>query len=117
MVWDAPFALGDGQVACREGLALLEPQRSFGPLCALPVQRLGNAARPSRFAGFQDAHCRFRSGMAAGDAQPRPDRSRASDLKSRAAPLLCGAIVPGAEGELGVVVGATPVPDGPGSPQ
>src|SRR5262245_354923 len=71
-----------GQVPCRERLALLEPQRRIGPLCALPVQRHGNAARPSRLPGLQAAHRRFRSGMAGSRAQPRPDRKRARGLKA-----------------------------------
>src|SRR5262252_717631 len=82
MVWNASFAPGDGQVPCRERLALLEPRRRIGPLCALPVQRHGNAARPSRLPGLQAAHRRFRSGMAGSRAQPRPDRKRARGLKA-----------------------------------
>src|SRR5215510_4907747 len=82
MVWNASFAPGDGQVPCRERLAFLEPQRRIGPLCALPVQRHGNAARASRLPGLQAAHRRFRSGMAGSSAQPRPDRKRTRGLKA-----------------------------------
>src|SRR5262249_6537653 len=80
MVWSAPLAFGDGQARCRERLALLEPQRSVGPLCALPVRRYGKAASASRLPGLQAAHRRLRCGMAEGDAQPGPDRNRASGM-------------------------------------
>src|SRR5215472_5370702 len=83
MVWNPPFAFGDGQVPLRERLAVLESQRRVDPLCALPVQRHGNAARAARLLGFQAAHCRFRSSMAGSSAQPRLDRERARGLKPR----------------------------------
>src|SRR5262249_8225773 len=81
MVRDAPFAAGDREVSSRERLALLEPQRPIGALRVLSVQGYGGGAQRARRPGLQGAGRRFRPGLAAHCAQPRPGPSGAGSIR------------------------------------